>query len=118
MTVECAHDGYSRLLNPLRHRRKWVASGRRLEVIDTVSGRFDRAVALFHFHPDAIVEPLAGDEYLVRLDDGPHLRVRIQGASGHRLEPASWHPAFGSAIPSRRIVAAMSRGTLKTSVTW
>lgn len=118
VTVECAHDGYSRLFNPLWHRRKWVASGRRLEVIDAVSGRFDRAVALFHFHPDAIVEPLAGDDYIVRLDDGPRLHVRIEGASGHRLEPATWHPEFGSAVPSRRIVAAMSRGTLKTSVTW
>jgi uncharacterized heparinase superfamily protein len=62
VTVECSHTGYQRLPGRPVHRRQWVFAPNSLTVTDSVSGRFNVAIARYLFHPDlelTVISPTA-----------------------------------------------------------
>ena len=92
--VGCAHDGYRRLPGRPVHRREWRLRAGGAQVHDTVSGRFARAEARYHFHPDVRVATEGAGA--LRLTFARDRQIRLHVRRGHlRLEPSSYAAAFG-----------------------
>ena len=117
ISVQAYHTGYRRLKGKNLHRREWFCTADTCRIIDEVTGTYDNAVARLHIHPDIHFEWC--DETLVAvLSEGQTVRVMINGASTVTLQPSSWHPTFGSTIPSQCITAEFSSGKLVTHIGW
>lgn len=115
--VRAYHTGYRRLKGRNLHRREWLFSANGCQVIDEITGRYDKAVARLHVHPDVLFAKI-GEALVAVLDHGRQIRVVIEGASSVTLEPSSWHPEFGSTIPCQCIAAEFSAGKLLTHISW
>lgn len=61
--IRAKHDGYRYLR--LRHDREWVLMKKMLRVTDVVYGRYESAVANFHFHPDVTIERVGEQSWIV-----------------------------------------------------
>ena len=116
--VDCAHDGYRRLPGKVVHRRRWDLVEGGLTLSDRLEGSFGLAQARFHLHPDARVDAVEGAGCRLSLVDGHALDVRVMGAEKLRVEPTTWHPAFGVSVPSQCLVAEISKGELVTQIKW
>jgi len=88
--LEARHDGYLRLPGRVIHHRTWRLVPDGVEIIDTLSGDFRNAQSRFHFAP------------------GMTLDYDVEGGDA-RLEPGTWHPRFGEAIPIRVLVVRFLR---------
>lgn len=97
IAIGCAHDGYGRLPGRPVHRRQWRFGDRALSIRDRIDGRFGRARARLHLHPDvgcALGEDRAGR---LSIGDGGEMTFLIADATV-RLAPARWHPEFGLSV--------------------
>jgi uncharacterized heparinase superfamily protein len=101
--LEAAHDGYWRLSPPAVHHRRWKLRADALEVLDRVAGGAGRAEARFHFHPEAC-DPL-------------RIQWSTDGGSGE-VAPSTWHPRFGSTLPSRVLIVHFTGDGLLTRFCW
>lgn len=144
--VACAHDGYRRLPGRPEHRREWVMSAGGLCVEDHVAGAFGSADARFHVHPDVVVEVGVGAQTSVgegdhggagadagagveggegvdaeagclHLRDGSRVRWRVERGS-LRIMPATWHPHFGSSVPTSCLVLDLHDGASRIRFDW
>lgn len=119
--VQCSHDGYSRALRPRVHTRRWEMDGGSLVLEDTVTGRFDRAAAMFHVHPAmrTILEenPDGTIGATLVLPEGRRVRLSVEGGALSSV-PDSWHPEFGLSVPNVCLVATFSAATLRTRIAW
>ena len=116
MKVSCSHDGYRRLYGRPVHRRYWHFTPGQLKVIDTVEGFLKTARARFHFHPEiGIVEEAGG--LSAKLGTGQRLDIAFDGGIG-RLQPATWHPAFGESVPNQCLEIVFTGDKLETVFTW
>ena len=113
LRVRCGHDGYMRLGGRVYHSREWLFAPRELVVCDRLDGRFERAEALLHLHPD--VTPAREDS--LALSGGRTLTHAVEGGRA-ALEPSTWHPRFGTSLPSSRLRIPLSRPQLRTSLRW
>jgi hypothetical protein len=70
----------------------------RLEIIDTLSGRFAFADAFLHVHPyfRAVSDK---SRVVLTLDNGMQVEIRAPD-SNIRIEPGTWHPRFGVTLPA------------------
>ena len=120
--ISCAHDGYRWLAGALRHSRRWSFQAHSLTVEDRVAGRGDRAAqARFHLHPDISVseEAVAGARpcHFLLLPGGGEVSITASG--GHvRVEPATWHPAFGWTVPTSCLVVEFMSDVVETTFQW
>ncbi|WP_017906419.1 heparinase II/III family protein [Pseudomonas asplenii] len=115
--VRCSHDGYLRLKGRNLHQREWIASSRTLQIVDRVTGSFDRALSRLFVHPHAVVTQ--DQEWLtITLTNDQIVRVHIQGAIDIKVIPSTWHPKFGKSIPNQCIVIELSKEMLTTTVSW
>lgn len=120
VVIEGSHDGYTRLPGQPTHRRRWKLGRDRLEITDTVVGKFTKAQARFHFHPDVVVA-CPGSATKVRLHLGSTGRTATfstTGADGLRTEASTWHPEFGRSVPNVCLVADLGTGPLVTRIEW
>jgi len=117
------HDGYSRLPGRPIHQRRVELSKGVLTVVDIVSGaRRHRVQGTWHLHPDVDIEymgcePDAG--LLLRVPVGNEVReamLTVQGPVALAVQECTWHPEFGRAVPSRRLVFRYD-GPLPVTVT-
>lgn len=131
--VTAAHDGYRRLPGRCVHRRRWEIAAGWLRVTDRIEGRFDKAVARFHLHPDVEVwfEPRDahedakansesmgdGAEGVLRLPTGECCRWRLAGGTAE-MEYGLWHPEFGRSVPNRCLALQLVGGTATFELTW
>lgn len=119
MTVECAHDGYLRLPGRVVHRRRWEVTPRSITIHDEVTGRFGRAEARYHLHPDVMVEPVEPGALTAGLTLPEGRRVRVQVLHGRLgIESAAWHPRFGTAIPTTCLTVAAEAGVARLQLEW
>ncbi len=118
VVVDASHDGYVRLPGKNLHRRRWEFREGRLVITDTMSGSFARAVWRGYLHPDIAVTACSSRDCVLQLPAGNRAVVNISGAEHVTLDRATWHPAFGSAVPSQCITAVFSGRSLVTSVAW
>ncbi|MGR5354135.1 heparinase II/III family protein [Vibrio sp. DNB22_19_2] len=104
VTVECSHDGYTRLPGKVTHSRKWQLAPDRLLICDQLFGAFSRAEAHYHLHPDVRVEgPNKSNQVILHLPSGTQYNVRADGAVVKVLD-ATWHPEFGLSTVNKKLV--------------
>jgi len=116
--VACAHDGYRRLDGEPLHHRTWhfVADG--IVVSDRVEGGYHRAEAAFHFHPGlrlSISED--GQSGVVMKEAEAMLRWTVTNGVA-RLEQSTWHPEFGVAMGSQRLLVELVNGESVVELSW
>lgn len=100
LAAAAAHDGYCRLSGRPIHRRTWRLAPDRLEIEDTISGRYRLAVGRFHMHPDVRIEVAAeAPQYRMLLPSGGRMTVETSGAKP-AIVSSEWHPRFGASLPS------------------
>jgi uncharacterized heparinase superfamily protein len=118
VTVEASHDGYCRLPGRNLHHRRWQLDERTLIVQDRISGRFTRAEAYFHLHPELRAE-VAGP-MRVRLHGPDGLTAHLEFGEGAALDlrEGTWHPRFGLSQPNQHICARFRAASLTTRLSW
>jgi uncharacterized heparinase superfamily protein len=115
--IRCTHNGYKRLAGKNLHSREWVATTDKLQITDSITGTFERAIARFFLHPEARITH-NGEHLAITLPTGEVISVCVQGAASVSVVNSTWHPEFGKSVPNQCIVAELSSKTLITSVTW
>jgi uncharacterized heparinase superfamily protein len=101
--VSAAHDGYA----PTLHRRTWTFSTHALAILDRFEGSgVTRAQWSLYVHPDADIELVPGRCRVVAPSLAGAVEIDLDPSLQWRVEAASWHPRFGVALPTRRLVAS------------
>ncbi|MBN2974887.1 heparinase II/III family protein [Pseudomonas lactucae] len=115
--ISSSHDGYLRLAGKNVHTREWLATGGQLQVMDFVSGTFDKAVSRLFLHPD-VSAVQQGNTISITLPGGQVAVATLEGATRIHVVPSTWHPEFGKSVPNQCIVAEISTDRLTTCITW
>jgi len=101
VSVACSHNGYMRLPGRNIHRRFWQFFDGRLVVKDEIEGRFETAVARFHFHPDIQIVAKNQSSFLLCLPySGREIQVIIISGVAS-IESSNYAPEFGIKLSSR-----------------
>jgi len=111
--LACAHDGYKRLPGRVVHRRTWRLDGRGLTVTDALEGSWREAIARFHLHPQASVEPGGA----IVLPDGGRLMWSCEGGVASLLA-GTWHREFGRSEANQCLEIRLTGRDLVTRFEW
>jgi uncharacterized heparinase superfamily protein len=114
--VTASHDGYLRLQGRVTHKRSMTLSLTALEVVDQLTGQYRNAVSYLLLHPDVTVRQLTGQS--LELQRGGHIVTLIVEEGSAQINPAMWHPEFGSARETHRICLTFKSSRLATRLTW
>jgi uncharacterized heparinase superfamily protein len=117
-TIAASHDGYARLRGHAIHHRRWTLQDHALVIEDRIDGRFSRAQAYFHLHPDVQVQATAPHALVLSAPGMPSLTMEFDAAAALVTEAGSWHPRFGSSVPNQRIVVQLAQPALTTRMRW
>lgn len=115
-SISARHDGYHRLPGRPTHSRSWHCSATSLVVEDTIVGQYRSAVAHLHFHP-AVAVSQADNELSIVLPEGQVVRLSVEGGSVE-LSASTWHPEFGTSVPSQKLTAVLAGPRLRTILRW
>ena len=116
--VRCAHDGYCRLPGQPVHRRTWRMGDDGISVEDRIEGPHGMAEARFYFHPELRIQGRHNHkEGMAWLPNGTRVSWLVDQGEA-RLEPGTWHPRFGSAIPNRCLIVTLIDGVAKLRFHW
>lgn len=117
--ISASHDGYKRLGGHNTHRRKWAFSAGRLVVTDRIEGKFSRAEARFHIHPDIAIDTRYLDRGQVELTLSQKEKIEFFVEGGNvRMESTSWHPGFGISLSNQCLVVTFIQAEVTTSISW
>jgi uncharacterized heparinase superfamily protein len=117
--ISASHDGYKRLGGHNTHRRKWAFSAGRLIVTDRVEGKFSRAEARFHIHPDIAIDTRYLDRGQVELTLPQKEKIEFFVEGGKvRMESTSWHPGFGISLSNKCLVVTFIKAEVTASISW
>ncbi|MGD2119013.1 MAG: alginate lyase family protein [Chromatiales bacterium] len=107
VSLQAAHDGYSRLPGKPKHNRRWEFTETELKIIDRISGVGSHKVeVVLPLHPDIVIDTHKESEVTLVVADN---RVRV-GFSGHgrlRVDICGYHPGFGVSLPNTKLVYAV-----------
>jgi len=118
LSVECSHDGYSRLTGGPMHTRRWRLGPQRLQIEDMLSTQAGCAEAHFHLHPDVRASiKKDGTSGTLLLAGGKSVDWKSTGGSA-KLEAATWHPEFGVTLPTVCLVITLRDGRSTLSLSW
>lgn len=109
-TLHAAHDGYRRLAGRVIHDRSVHLSPNSLVIRDQLAGKWIKAEAIYHLHPDVICSA-DGDSMLLLLPSGIH--IRISTSAKVLVSPSSWHPSFGVSIPNNKLTLSFVDSVLE-----
>lgn len=111
------HDGYRRQHGGPIHRREWVVTAEGMAITDQLDGVFRTATASFLLHPDWQVR--VQEPQRISCEHPAAGTVLLESAGAVlTVEPATWHPRFGEAIPTARIVARHERQRAVHQIRW
>lgn len=122
--VACSHDGYRRLPGKVIHRRTWTVGSNLLRIEDALEGSFRTAQGRFLLHPAVAAASEAegllrdgtgGGEWL--LPTGRRVAWRLEAGEG-RFEPAHYHPEFGLAQDTVRLVVDFPQSRNAVEISW
>lgn len=114
--LQAAHDGYRRLAGAVIHRRRWQLSTERLQIIDTLQGRWRTAESYWHVHPQVTIRGTGSGTMLL---DGLPSAVKLSAAADRtELYADQWHPQFGLSIPSTGLRIAISESRSCVTIDW
>jgi uncharacterized heparinase superfamily protein len=117
-SIHATHDGYSRLPGRNEHSRRWMLGHEFLRIEDTVSGRFARAEALFHMHPEIVARASRRHGIDVCGPAGLLASVDFDGALSVEIRNGTWHPGFGLTLPNQHAAVQFAGDLLVTKVAW
>lgn len=117
--VRAGHDGYDHLPGAPRHHRAWrIDQNQGVVIEDQISGRFDRAVAHFHFHPAVLPVPSDDpDKWDIRVGGDRVGSIGVRGGRATLLD-GEWHPEFGKSVPNRCLAVEVESNRLLTTIEW
>lgn len=115
--VSAAHDGYLRLPGRPVHRRQWQFRPDEMRVLDGIKGRFGRAVARYHFHPDVRLTLGANGTGTIQMEGREVARVAVSGGAA-ALVDATYHPEFGLSVPNQCLQVAFQAPECSVTFTW
>lgn len=107
--VSACHDGYRRLSGNVTVARTWEYNDGWLSISDSASGRYQRAVARFHFGEGVTIEPDGESSYRVKTASGRQVALRVP-VGVHRILNSTYHPRFGVSIPIRVLEVELAKG--------
>jgi len=117
LVVRCTHDGYERLGGGTRHTREWSLGVDRLRVRDVISGTPRHGEAWFHLHPSVAVVQVGSTKARLQVAESPPIDFSVEGGRLHQ-RAATWHPEFGTAVPTVSLVVELTSPELRTMLTW
>jgi len=98
---EGSHDGYHYLTGHPIHTRRVVASPRRIEVIDTITGGAGQTVrARLLCHPECRLEKTDENTLHIERDD---IQIGLKTSHSMSIDKALWFPDFGISIDTHQI---------------
>lgn len=118
VVIRCGHDGYKRLPGRVLHHREWRLQGNELGITDILSGKYDRAISRFHFHPR--ISPAANPASASAIEmafDNCLLVWKSEDAPG-KIETGFYHPEFGSSVPNNCIVSQHKNARVHHQFSW
>jgi uncharacterized heparinase superfamily protein len=119
LEIDASHDGYQRLSGHNIHHRKWTFTTGRMVVTDRIDGRFSRAEARLHIHPDIRVDTRNLDRGQIELTLPQKEKIELFVRGGKvRMESTSWHPGFGISIPNQCLVVTFTQAEMTISIDW
>lgn len=106
LAVLAVQDGFSRLRGVRMHSRRLDIRDGRIVIEDTIDGSGPHELKLlFHFHPDIVVSENREGGFELRNHDGLFLgTLQMEDIMRTEVEPSTWHPEFGPARNSVRLV--------------
>ncbi|WP_041282162.1 heparinase II/III family protein [Desulfohalobium retbaense] len=116
VTVQCSHDGYTRLPGSPVHTRRWEFTPGKLGMQDSISDAQSGAQARLHLHPAWHCRRVDGHTADLHLAPGKRVRVAIRGGQ-MTMEESTWHPEFGASLPNICLVLDFY-GQLYTEIGW
>ncbi len=95
VVVSCTQDGYQRLPGKVIHKRVWIFEEGRATIKDTLSGKFNKALSRFHFHPDVhVTQPSSDTGGEAVLSGGEKVKWMVKGGIAQVVK-TTYHPEFG-----------------------
>ena len=124
LVLQASHDGYLRLPGRVLHTRRWILGEGGLEVVDTLSGTMDEAVARFRLAPGfegvagsgapvADRNSLGGCMALGDIELGWHSTARVAASVS-----GAWYPRFGEQQPCQVLECRIDGGGMSTEFRW
>jgi uncharacterized heparinase superfamily protein len=111
-----AHDGFKKLGVNCEHERFWLVTESSVDIVDTLTGKFDTATGYLHLHPHVKVHSVSKN--LINLISSDYtIDVKVVGAD-LSIEDTTWHPEFGKVIPNKKIILTFNNNIVKTTITW
>ncbi len=112
LSVECSHDGYTRLRGKPIHKRTWQLSRQTLKVVDSITGS-GVAQSYWHWAPGLEVTPGVS----IDLDASHRLSIDLKGGVWSSAV-STWHPEFGKIVSN--VVSTVDFNAQHSSVclTW
>lgn len=101
VTLIASHDGYRRLKNKVIHRREIRVGKNSIRVRDNLIGRFEKAEAIFYFHPNIKLEYISSGELSLSLPAGDV--VYLTASAPIYITESTWHPQFGASLANKKI---------------
>lgn len=117
VTLTACHDGYRRLPGKVTHSRKWHAQAQQLLIEDQLTGRFNSAIAYWHFHPDIKVSKVNDSHFIAEMPQGQSVDLLIDGGTAI-LQDGVWHPGFGKSVPNKHLEIRFQEAKLLTLIKW
>jgi uncharacterized heparinase superfamily protein len=115
-TVTASHDGYLRLPGQVTHKRSVTLCPTALDIVDELTGHYRSAVSYLLLHPEVAVRQLTLQS--LELCRNGHIVTLLISEGSAQIEPAMWHPEFGSAHETHRISLTLKSSRLATRLTW
>ena len=88
------HNGYSRGLRKIIHKRTWFFSEKYIEICDELGGKIFSAYAYYHFHPDIQITPCDKGEYHILFSNKINYLIKISAGSSKIID-GHFSPSFG-----------------------
>jgi len=115
--LSCSHTGYLRLSGKVLHTRRWLCRDSLLVIEDRLDGKFAEAKAHFLVHPSWKFVSESGGAIQLQHFNGRIVHISVDGGRLHS-ESATWHPRFGQAIPTIRLVTQLDRAAVTHHIKW
>lgn len=113
--LSAAHNGFKKIFNGPIHQRALTLTNNTLKVTDTLTGRFNQAVARFYIHPAIDVKL---EENLLMLK-GEAFELIADTTELHiALVDSTWHPGFGLSLNNKCLEVWFTTPTSKIEFKW
>jgi len=93
VTISAVHDGYSRLVKGLLHKRKITASEKAVIICDSINVPDQNATAYYYLHPDIQVNSISSTKIELITPSG--IKIVVTSSNIIDVNQAQWHPGFG-----------------------